>query len=241
MPIKLIVFDIAGTTVKDENNVSEAFQSALSKYEIHVELSLINPLMGYEKKQAITSILKLHSSLKDSEITSSLVNQIYNEFVQQMILHYQHSEDVTALPDVEQTMLELKKQHIKVAINTGFPHVIAEAIVKRLQWREKGLVDYLIGSDQVEYGRPEPLMIRHIMEALNIHNPNEVAKVGDTEVDIREGKAAHCKYVIGVTTGTFTRTELEKYKPTHIIDNMSEILGILANEGVGELKVESRE
>lgn len=237
MPIKLVVFDIAGTTVKDENNVSQAFQSALSKFEVHVELSEINPLMGYEKKQAISEILTAHSSLELSQINGVLINQIYSEFVQQMILHYQHSEGITALPDVEQTMLELQRQHIKVAINTGFPHVIAETIVKRLQWREKGLIDYLIGSDQVEFGRPQPLMIRHIMEVLNIPNPNEVMKVGDTEVDIREGKAAHCKYIIGITTGTFTRAELEKSKPTHIIDNVSEILGILASEGVELLKV----
>lgn len=241
MPIKLIVFDIAGTTVKDDNNVSEAFQSALSKFEAQVELGNINPLMGYEKKHAIAEILTSHSSLQISQITNELINNIYNEFVRQMIFHYQHADGVTALPDVEQTMLELKKQHIKIGINTGFPHVIAETIVKRLKWREKGLIDYLIGSDQVEFGRPQPLMIRHIMEVLNIQDPNEVAKVGDTEVDIREGKAAHCKYVIGVTTGTFTRQELEKYKPTHIIDNISEILGILEGEGVGEFKVESRE
>ncbi len=231
MPIKLIVFDIAGTTVKDDNNVSEAFQSALSKFEIHIELEEINPLMGYEKKQAIAQILTARSSLEASQITGNLIEQIYMEFVRQMIFHYQHAEGITALPDVEQTMFELQKQHIKVGINTGFPHVIAETIIKRLQWREKGLIDYLIGSDQVEFGRPQPLMIRHIMEVLNIQDPNEVMKVGDTEVDIREGKAAHCKYVIGVTTGTFTRAELEKYKPTHIIDNVSEILGILVSEG----------
>ena len=230
MPIKLIVFDIAGTTVKDDNNVSEAFQSALAKFEVHVELNVINPMMGYEKKQAITEILTAHSSLEVSQITSSLVTQIYDEFVIQMIFHYEHTEGITALPGVEQTMLELQKHHIKIGINTGFPYIIAETIIKRLQWREKGLIDFLIGSDQVEFGRPQPLMVNRIMEVLNIQDPKEVAKVGDTEVDIREGKAAHCKYVIGVTTGTFTRSELEKYEPTHIIDHISEILGIV---GVG--------
>ena len=50
MSVKLVVFDIAGTTVKDNNNVSEAFQSALANNEISVELEKINPLMGYEKK-----------------------------------------------------------------------------------------------------------------------------------------------------------------------------------------------
>lgn len=230
MAVKLVVFDIAGTTVKDNNNVSEAFQLALFKYGVTIGLEKINPLMGYEKKTAISEILKSHFSLDPAEITTSLIDLIYTEFVQLMIKHYQQDEGVSAYPDVEETFLELQNRGIKVGINTGFPYVIAETIIKRLQWREKGLIDYLIGSDQVEFGRPHPLMIQHIMRVLNIHDPNEVAKVGDTEVDIREGWEAKCKYVIGVTTGTFNREEMEKYKPTHIIDNISEILSILSNE-----------
>lgn len=236
MSVKLVVFDIAGTTVKDNNNVSEAFRSALAKHEIHIPLEKINPLMGYEKKLAISEILKAHSSLEPAEITTTLIDLIYTQFVQLMISHYQQAEEVSALPGVEQTFLELQNRGIKVGINTGFPYVIAETIVEQLQWREKGLIDYLIGSDQVEFGRPYPLMIQHIMRVLNILDPNEVAKVGDTEVDIREGREAKCKYVIGVTTGTFTRKEMEKYKPTHIIDNISEILSILPNENADSQK-----
>ena len=36
MSVKLVVFDIAGTTVKDNNNVSEAFQLALAKHKIPI-------------------------------------------------------------------------------------------------------------------------------------------------------------------------------------------------------------
>jgi phosphonatase-like hydrolase len=230
MSIKLVVFDIAGTTVKDNNNVSEAFQLALAKHEISIELEEINPLMGYEKKLAISEILKHHSDLNLSEITSDFIDLIYSDFVSLMINYYRDENDITALPHVEETFLELRKRGVKVAINTGFPYIIAETIINRLQWREKGLIDYLIGSDQVEFGRPHPLMIQHIMKELDVRNPDEVVKVGDTEVDIREGQEAKCKYVIGVTTGTFSRIELEKYNPTHIIDNISEILSILADE-----------
>jgi len=34
MSIKLVVFDMAGTTVKDDHDVSKAFQSALLKNQI---------------------------------------------------------------------------------------------------------------------------------------------------------------------------------------------------------------
>jgi len=226
MSIKLVVFDIAGTTVKDDHNVSKAFKAALEKYNYDVPLEMINPLMGYEKNLAITQMLHLHES-DTSKITPELVNEIHREFVKQMIHFYQFEPGIEPLPNVEETFAALHDAGVSVGINTGFSKDIAETVVNRLQWREKGLIDYLIGSDEVELGRPHPFMIEKIMQEAGITDPQEVAKVGDTEVDVREGHSVGCKYVIGVTTGIFTREELEEYHPTHIIDNIADVLDII--------------
>ncbi|MND98460.1 hypothetical protein D3C80_908120 [compost metagenome] len=71
-------------------------------------------------------------------------------------------------------------------------------------------------------------MIRKMMDNAGVKE-NEVAKVGDTEVDINEGINTGCLYVIGVTTGAFTREELLPYKPTHIIDSLKELEQIFFN------------
>ncbi|BAU53809.1 HAD hydrolase-like protein [Mucilaginibacter gotjawali] len=226
MSIKLVVFDIAGTTVKDDHNVSKAFQAALKKYQYDVPLERINPLMGYEKNEAITQMLQLHETDKE-KITGSLVDAIHREFVKQMIHFYQFEPGIAPLPNVEETFAELHRMGIKIGINTGFSRDIADTIVERLQWIEKGLIDEVIGSDEVELGRPHPFMIRKIMKDCAITDPLEVMKVGDTEVDVREGQNAGCHYVIGVTTGIFTREELEIYNPTHIIDDIAQVIGII--------------
>ena len=227
MAIKLIVFDIAGTTVKDNYEVSKTFQYAMKKHGYDVELSAINPLMGYEKKLAIGKLLSVCES-DISQITPSLIGSIHADFVREMISFYNVSPDVVALPNVEQTFEKLKKQGIRVAINTGFSRDIANSVIDRLQWREKGLIDEVIGSDEVPLGRPEPFMIQKLMENCGITDPAEVAKVGDTEVDVREGQNAECKYVIGITTGIFTREELASYHPTHIIDDVAQVLDIIS-------------
>jgi len=226
MSIKLVVFDIAGTTVKDDHHVSKAFKAALQKYNYNVPLEMINPLMGYEKNEAITRMLQLHEA-DAAKITVELVNNIHREFVRQMIHFYQTEPGIEPLPNVEETFAALHVAGIQVGINTGFSRDIAETIVTRLQWREKGLIDHLIGSDEVALGRPHPFMIQKMMKESGITDPQEVAKAGDTEVDIREGQNAGCKYVIGVTTGIFTREGLEEYHPTHIIDNIADILDII--------------
>ncbi len=227
MSIKLVVFDIAGTTVKDDHDVSKAFQAALLKSGYQVPLDLINPLMGYEKNQAIRQILRLHEH-NDAKITTELVSQIHKEFVHQMIQHYKTAPGIGPLPNVEETFAALHDKGIQVGINTGFSRDIADTIVDRLQWREKGLIDHVVGSDEVELGRPHPYMIQKMMVDGKIERAKEVAKVGDTEVDVREGQNAGCRYVIGVTTGIFTRQELEPYNPTHIIDDIADVIDIIS-------------
>ncbi|MGZ3872372.1 MAG: HAD hydrolase-like protein [Mucilaginibacter sp.] len=226
MSIKLVVFDIAGTTVKDDHDVSKAFQAALQKSGYDVPLELINPLMGYEKNLAIRQILRLHEH-NDAKITTELVSSIHKEFVHQMIAHYQFAPGIEPLPRVEETFSALRAMGVQVGINTGFSRDIADTIVNRLQWREKELIDHVIGSDEVELGRPHPYMIQQMMLDAGVEKARDVAKVGDTEVDVREGQNAGCRYVIGVTTGIFTRQELEPYKPTHIIDDIAQVIDII--------------
>jgi phosphoglycolate phosphatase-like HAD superfamily hydrolase len=50
-----------------------------------------------------------------------------------------------------------------------------------------------------------------------------VVKVGDTEVDVLEGRNAQCGKVIAVTTGAYTRAQLEQYSPDHIIDSLEQL------------------
>lgn len=226
MSIKLVVFDMAGTTVKDENKVTQTFKSALHQYGYDVPDHIINPLMGYKKIVAITKMLRLYEA-DASKITPVLIDQIHETFVRLMIEYYQQADFLEALPNAASTLLALKKAGIQVGINTGFSRDIAEVIIKRLEWREKDIFDYLVCSDEVAEGRPNPGMINRLRQLAGIAEADEVAKVGDTEVDIREGQNAGCKYVIAVTTGAFTRAELEPYHPTHIIDNIADVLGIV--------------
>ena len=226
MSIKLVVFDMAGTTVKDENKVTQTFKNALQLHGYDVPDHIINPLMGYKKIVAITRMLHLYE-VDALKITPNLIDQIHETFVSLMIEYYQQADFLEALPNAESTLLALKKAGIQIGINTGFSKDIAEVIIKRLEWQEKGVFDYLVCSDEVAEGRPNPGMINRLRQLASISEADEVAKVGDTEVDIREGQNAGCKYVIAVTTGAFTRAELEPYHPTHIINNIAEVLNIV--------------
>lgn len=223
MAIRLAVFDIAGTTVADNNAVSEAFRRAFSKFGFTIPTEMITPLMGYRKTSAITMVLDKAAK----EYTPALVEDIHENFIEEMIGHYYSSPDVQPAPGAEQVLLWLKERGVFTALNTGFPRRIADVIVERFQWVERNLVDEYIASDDVELGRPHPQMIESLMNACNVSDPSEVIKVGDTEVDIYEGRNAGCGTVVAITTGAFTREQLELHRPDYIIDDLTELQGLL--------------
>ena len=55
MPVKLAVFDIAGTTVTDNNAVATAFCKAFSSFGYAITHEDVTPLMGYKKTAIIRS------------------------------------------------------------------------------------------------------------------------------------------------------------------------------------------
>jgi phosphonatase-like hydrolase len=223
--VRLVVFDIAGTTLKDNGGVALAFQQALEAFGYAVPLEKINPLMGYEKEEAIRRMLDEYEELK-TVITPGYIHQIHQQFLNFMISYYQETTNLTALPGVEEVFDRLKERGINRALNTGFSKNITDVILQRLAW-VPGKVDYVISSSEVPAGRPAPFMIQKLMQQAGLTDARQVIKVGDTEVDIREGRNAGCLYSVGVTTGAFTREALEPYQPDFIIDTLMELLPII--------------
>ena len=221
--IKLAVFDMAGTTVADDNFVRKAFQNAFSINGYDVDPDQIYPLMGYKKIDAIKIVL----DESGEDYSMDTVDGIHTDFVKEMIDFYEFNPEVKPLRNAEDIFQELKEKGVRIALNTGFPKSIADTIIHRLQWKQRGLVDDYIASDEVEEGRPNPFMIMELMRRAGVADAAMVAKIGDTPVDIEEGKNSGCGYVIAVTTGAATRHELEAHYPTHIIDDLSELIPLL--------------
>lgn len=222
MAIQLAVFDMAGTTVVDNNNVATAFQKAFSLNSLKIEREMAVPLMGYYKPLAIRMLLEKTGHSFEEE----LVEKIHSDFEYEMIKFYENDKSVEPMPGAEDIFTWLKGKNILVALNTGFSAVIADTIISRFQWEEKGLIDEFIGSDEVENGRPSPFMIQELMKRCKVTDSSRVVKIGDTEVDVEEGNNAGCCYVVAITTGACPEANLIKMNPTHIIHHLSQLRGI---------------
>lgn len=215
--MELIVFDMAGTTVQDENKVGLTLQAALKEFGYEFSIEEINVVMGYEKPVAISILIN------DENVEPSLINKIHQSFVEKMIAYYKQSNEVKSTPNAYETIQYLRNNGIKVAFDTGFSRPIADAIFEKLNWKQGIDFDFSITSDEVEHGRPYPDMIFKAMEHFNISDASKVGKVGDTMSDLQQGENAKCGLVVGVTTGAYRREELQNHYHNYIIDNLSEL------------------
>ena len=218
--IQIVVFDIAGTTVQDTGNVAKAFIDAFGEFSMEIPADTVNHVMGFRKIDAIKMLVPDDSN-------EALIEQIHKAFTRNILELYKIDPDLKPLPYAEETFQQLKQAGIKIALNTGFTRVVTNAILKRLQWNTPEMIDMVICSDEVPEGRPQPYMIRHIMDQLQVTDSKAVAKVGDTRIDVEEGRNAGCGLVVSVTTGAYTRAELELYQPDHIIDSLAELPALL--------------
>jgi phosphoglycolate phosphatase-like HAD superfamily hydrolase len=74
-------------------------------------------------------------------------------------------------------------------------------------------------------------MIRSLMARLGVREAARVAKVGDTRADLEEGTNAGCGLVVGVTSGSFTRQQLQACPHTHLVASVADVPALLLPAG----------
>ncbi|MFD0963322.1 phosphonatase-like hydrolase [Pseudofulvibacter geojedonensis] len=219
--IELAVFDMAGTTVDEQNVVYKTLHKAIENKGVELTLDTVLEFgAGKEKHQAIKDILVF------LKIESLDTVDIFNDFKLMLDLAYQELE-VKPIQGALETLTTLKERGIKIVLNTGYNKQVATNLLKKLNWQEGKIYDTLITASDVEKGRPHPEMIEKAMGLFEIKDASKVLKVGDSMIDIEEGKNANCGITIGVLSGAQTKEQISSAYPTYILDSIKEIPSLL--------------
>jgi phosphonatase-like hydrolase len=225
--IELVVFDLAGTTVHDGDAVNACFRASLAAWGIEAEPAVVNTVMGLPKPEAIRILLEKFGRPCGVTPSAETINAIHEDFTNRMRRYYANDPAVREVPGATAAFAALRREGIKVALNTGFFRPITDVLLTRLGWRPPAVIDAGVTSDEVPRGRPHPDMIQYLMARLGIQDAQRVAKVGDTRADLEEGTNAGCGLVIGVTTGSFSRQDLQACPHTHILESVAEVPALL--------------
>lgn len=222
--IELVVFDMAGTTVDEDNVVYKTVQQVINDEGFNVSLDeVLKYGAGKEKHQAISDVLRACTQLTDINLMADIV---FSKFKIALNNAYETLE-IKTFEGTEQLFKDLRDSHIKVVLNTGYDSKIAHLLLDKLGWIVGETIDGLVTADDVENGRPEGDMIIVAMKNTGVVDTRKVLKVGDSAIDIEEGKNANCGITAGVLTGAQNRTQIQQANPTYIIESLNELRTIL--------------
>lgn len=214
--IELLVLDMAGTTIDEDNVVYKTLMTAVNDYGYSVSLQkVLLSCAGMEKLEAISSLLKEIGGNEEDAAA------IFENFSDQLKTAYQNLE-VKPINGVENFLIKMRTQDKKIVLNTGYTSEIALQLLNKLGWKKGTHYDALITADDVSESRPSPEMILLAMKKFNIHEAEKVLKAGDSVIDIEEGKNAGCGVTIAVLSGAQCRAKLEKSNPDYIFNTISE-------------------
>lgn len=237
--IKMIVFDMAGTTMVDNHEVEHCFAVAARATGLEVSDERILAIQGWAKRFVFELLWEEQLGSKEHSEYLQKVNASFDKFKEVLEIHYS-TEPVTPTVGAVALLTALKSQGVKVVLTTGFYREVTDIILKRLGWfdgldenrigNETSFIDMSITSEEVAAGRPAPDMVFKAMQTFNISDSKEVICVGDTPSDLGCGKNANCLYTFGLVNGTHTKEQLEKFDNDGLLASLEDLHQFLISE-----------
>ena len=220
--ITMLVCDMAGTIIKENNIIYKAMANSLKMVGYSATEEQQKSWPGLEKKEVFFKHIKNHYG-KDVQpiVIMPIVDKAGDILKKELEKEYFENNNISLIDDDVLHLFEnLRINGIKIALNTGYSRQMQHKIIKHFDL--VNYVDDFISSEEVRHGRPFPYMIHRIMERNHILNVKNVAKIGDTLNDIKEGRNAGCGLNIGVLSGKENKDRLSGYADI-VIDKITDI------------------
>jgi phosphoglycolate phosphatase len=212
MRLTTIIFDLDGTLADTRRAILEAFRRtvnalgiSLRRYPTDIELITI-PLDASFRNAGVS----------DPRRMSEVLDHYDREFRKTA------AQKVRPFPGVLETIDILSRTDLRLAIATNetrenLDHVLSVFGIF-------GKIDASICSDEVAAPKPATDMVDHLMARLGT-SPRDTLVVGDSEFDLKMGKAAGCA-TCAVSYGAHTVARLRRCRPDWMIDAFAQLLAI---------------
>ncbi|MFG1670685.1 phosphonatase-like hydrolase [Streptomyces sp. Y7] len=220
---RLVVLDMAGTTVADGGLVERAFAAAAGELGVepgtpdHADkLAYVRATMGESK---ISVFRHLFGDEERAQRANAAFEKAYGELVDGGL--------VAPIPGAREAIEELQAGGRSVVLSTGFARVTQDAILGALGWRD--LVPLtLCPADAGGRGRPYPdMVLTALLRTAAADDVREIAVVGDTSYDMLSGVRAGAGLVAGVLTGAHRADALRAAGATHVLDSVAQLPGVI--------------
>lgn len=212
---KLVIFDLDGTLLNTYADIAAATNQALEKrgYPTH-SVEVIRSFVGNGINKLFERALPEGHKDEFLEIRKDFI-PYYNE----------HGTDYTfPFEGITETLYTMQRMGLKIGVASN-----------KYEQATKHLMDCyfpeiqfsaVIGQRDGVPVKPDPGIVRDIMDSAGVEDKSDVLYVGDSCVDMQTAINAGVD-AVGVTWGCRTRAELESFAPKGVVDTCEEIFSFL--------------
>lgn len=214
----ITLFDIDNTLIQSSAGHRQAYREAVKDvYGPKVDMNVIN-YHGMTDQEIIVKVLRKYK-LDEGTIRSNL-----KKCMEVMALKYAaivKSENINLLDGVGELLAKFQQNDIICGLVTGNLEKIARAKLKKI-----GLDHHFkiggFGSDHMDRAELAKLAIRRAESRFDLGRDRSIFLFGDAPQDMRAGKAVGATS-IGVTTGVFSREQLESAGADIVFQSLTDI------------------
>ena len=209
--MKLIILDFDGTLADTQPLILRSLQGTIAELGLPSRTDAeCASIIGLPLKECFVKLVNADDTL--AERCCEVYRRLFDE--------YNHPGTVTLFPHVEETLHELHRRGLQLAICSSRARATLDHFV--LSFGFEQLVQAVVSADDVPHGKPYPDPALRVLELTGC-KAEEALMVGDASYDILMGRAAGC-HTCGVTYGNQTAAQLRDAGADYLIDNFQELL-----------------
>ena len=212
--IRLVILDFDGTLADTQPLILRSLQGTIAELGLPSRTDAeCASIIGLPLKECFVKLLDADDRLADR--CCEVYRRLFDE--------YNHPGMVTLFPHVEETLHELHRQGLQLAVCSSRARATLDRFV--LSFGFDQIVQAVVSSDDVPHGKPHPDPALRVLELIGCQ-PEEALMVGDASYDILMGRSAGCR-TCGVTYGNQTAAQLREAGVDYLIDDFKNLLNLL--------------
>ena len=213
--IKACIFDLDGTLANTLESMAYVANEILEK--LNLQPQPVENFKYYSGEGADMLIRRCLKDAGDPELTHyEECRNIYRKKFDEDPLY-----KVVPYDGIKETLTELKKRGMKLAVCSNKPHVAAVKVIEQMF---DGYFDLVIGQSDAIRRKPAPDGPLKAASEFGV-KPSECMYVGDTRTDMETGNVAGM-HTVGVLWGFRDREELVSNGADEIVEKPQDLLQI---------------
>lgn len=193
----LVVIDLLGGLCPERERVRACLVAALSDADLSASEGDVARLVELPTRAALLEWVVAETRLAP-EVVRPLVAAVHEDFRTRLMESVKACRPLRMHAGAGTLLAELGAQGIRVAIDTELDGDVAAAFLRAIGWGGVGMLDAVVGADEVLVPRPGPGQVEEARRRCGLGAGARVVKVAGSAADARAGILAGCVAVVSL-------------------------------------------